>query len=377
MKIALVIFRLGPSHGSILQTFALTRTLEKLGHEVTIIDRQKPIDYFSASITIFKRFGSKILGRHKGPFFYFGEYSPQVMSNLDVFVNEELKKRRFLRVRTERQLSKIVNQNYEVYIIGSDQVWRPKFVYDIYYYYLNFLPSSDRAKRIAYAPSFGVDFWEYTEEQTKKCKELAQLFNAISVREYTGVNLCEKYLGVSAVHVIDPTMLLQQNDYEMLIHQIDNTKENYIAYSVLDDTEKTKEILHKVSNKLRLPLKRINRDPKSLDKKERYIEPGIESWLSGIRNASFVVTDSFHATVFSIIFNKPFVVIMNEKRGSARILSLLNIFGLDNRIVKSSEEEIDTNIAIDWGIINSIKKEWQMKSFEFLEEALSKAKWGK
>lgn len=372
MKIALIIFRIGPSHGSILQTYALTRTLEKMGHDVSIIDRQMPIDFFSASITILKRIGSKILGRHKGPVFYFEEYPPQMMSNLDAFVNKELKKRRFLRARTERQLSKIVDQDYDVYIIGSDQVWRPKFVYNIYYYYLDFLPSDNRAKRIAYAPSFGVDFWEYTEEQTKKCKELAKLFNAISVREYTGVHLCEKYLGVSAEHVLDPTMLLTQSDYEALISQDSNAKENYIAYSVLDDSERSKEILNQISSCLNLPLKRINRDPKSPINNERYIEPGIETWLSGIRDASFVITDSFHATVFSIIFHRPFFTINNTMRGSSRFESLLEMVGLKNRIIYDvndiSTNDISTNL--NWNDVDGRISKMRLKSVKYLKDNL-------
>ena len=368
MKIALVIFRLGPSHGSILQTYALYKILKRLGHEVTIINRQPNVKVLSTLKKCASRLKHRLIGDYRGPVFYTGDYSPQSMINLNEFVDNNFKDD-LVTIVSEKELNKVKNNEYDAYIIGSDQTWRPEYVCDIYYYYLDFLPRNNKAKRIAYAPSFGVDVWEYDEIQTKKCKELAHLFDSISVREQSGVELCKKYLDIEAEHVLDPTMLLKREDYEKLIQKASEEDENYIAYSVLDDTESTSEILDIISGKLNLPLKRINCNHHSPNKRFCYAEPSIEDWLNGIRNAAFVVTDSFHATIFSIIFNRPFLTIGNIERGMSRFSSILNQMGLQGRLITSSNiegYECLVNEPIMWERVNQTIEEIRQKSINYL-----------
>lgn len=113
-----------------------------------------------------------------------------------------------------------LEHNFDAFIVGSDQVWRykyyPWFGNDIANVYLKF--ASPQSIKIAYAASFGTDLWEYPQDKTEECKMLAQKFRAISVREKSGIKLCHDFLDVNATFVLDPTMLLQKADYELLIN---------------------------------------------------------------------------------------------------------------------------------------------------------------
>ncbi len=373
MKIALIIFRIGPSHGSILQTYALNKVLVNMGHDVTIIDRQPPIKIVRDSMSLIKRLLFGLLGKYKGPIFYLGAYSNTSMKELFLFISKHLSPS-MKTIRSEAQVLNLNNEGYQAYIVGSDQTWRPKFVYNIYYYYLDFLQSKNKVKRIAYASSFGTSDWEYNPKETLVCKDLAMRFDAISVRENDGVNLCKTYFGVEASHVLDPTMLLTKQDYMALFDSKEEVNK-YIAFSLLDINSFYTESLDKISAYYNLPIKRLNSRSNDIRSKNDCIEPSIEAWLSGIYNAEFVVTDSFHATVFCIIFNKPFITLINSRRGISRISSLLGLFGLNNRCVKNicdiEKLQLSNSIVdIDWNNVNvklSLQREY---SLNWLKTAL-------
>ena len=106
--------------------------------------------------------------------------------------------------------------NYDAYVVGSDQCWRPRYNAFLSSMFLDFV-KGEKTKRIAYAASFGTDQWEFTQEMTSICVPLAQKFDFVSVREDSGLKLCKEHLGVNAVHVLDPTLLLTKEDYTHLI----------------------------------------------------------------------------------------------------------------------------------------------------------------
>ena len=198
-----------------------------------------------------------------------------------------------------------------------------------------------------------------------------RLFDAISVREDSGVLLSSQYLGVNATHVLDPTMLLDVSDYVDLIENNSVLSPNKtLAYSVLDDNEEKISIIQNVSKLLDLEIVRIKADESKL----KYVETGIEFWLDEIRKSSFVITDSFHATVFAIIFNKPFIVIGNKLRGIGRLTSLLNMFDLSNRLVYENETLDLTNIieeTISWDMVNERRCILREKSLDFIKNNIS------
>ena len=233
-------------------------------------------------------------------------------------------------------------------------------------------------KRVAYAASFGVDKWEFTNEETKECAPLAQLFDAVSVREDSGIPLCKEHLGVEACHVLDPTMLLEREDYEALVREdgIAPRPGNLFCY-VLDKSVRMEETISIIAAQTKLtPFHTMPKSGATQEAVENHIEdciyPPVTAWLRSFMDAELVVTDSFHGCVFSIIFNKPFVVLGNESRGQARFSSLLMIFGLESRFCSDNARLTDiVNRPIDWERVNALRQSWQKKSFDFLRTSLS------
>ena len=371
MKIALVVYRIGPSHGSILQTFALYQILCRMGHDVTILNRQNNPSIYRYLRNTIARIKDIVLYRYNGPIFYTTDYSPLTMKELNLFFQEYLSVRT-VTFRKKCDLDRIILSDYDCYIVGSDQTWRPKFVYDVRYYFLSFLPSSHLAKRIAYAPSFGTSEWEYSPQLTEECKGYLSKFSAVSVREDDGVELCKKYFGVQATHVLDPSMLLKREDYISLIDIFRLERVKILAFSILDKSELAVEIIRRISHKLGINPYQINASHNSTA--AGWVEPGIDKWLGGIWQSSFVVTDSFHATVFSIILNRPFITIVNISRGSSRIKSLLAMFGLEDRMISSLDQLTDDLLfgKINWENVNNILEIERDKSLNWLKNALEK-----
>lgn len=366
MNIALIIFRIGPSHGSLLQTYALYHVLKEMGHNVTIINRKDKLPFKTFVKRTLYRVYKTLRGEHFDSIISTEVVPHRVMKELNRFVDKN-----FSHDLVEFSDLNITKSDFDAFVIGSDQVWRPRFVQDIAYYYLNFIKSQKNIKRISYAASFGVDNWEYSEQETVECKELAQLFDAVSVREDSGVNLCKRYLGVEAIHVLDPTMLLDEVDYCKLTGESSfSTLSQTLAYSILDNSHSKKQIIDKVSEILGLRPVSIKADEGNLN----YVETSIEYWLDEIRKSSFIITDSFHATVFAIIFNKPFVVIGNKFRGTGRLTSLLNMFELSQRMIFEDESfdlEYLINDNIDWEMINKHRSALKSKSLKFLKNNLT------
>src|SRR5690606_19494961 len=217
------------------------------------------------------------------------------------------------------------NNTFDAVIVGSDQTWRPKYSPNIYNYYLDFLEENQQIKKIAYASSFGTAEWEYTTEETEKCKKLVKQFDAISVREAAGVDLCKNKLGVDATHLLDPTLLLTADDYSEIINRPKENKELFTY--VLDESKEKQDFINEVSQKLNLKQhtnQGISFNANVKRPLEELIKPPLETWLQGFRDAEFVITDSFHGTVFSIINKKPFISLVNVERGASRFESFLS-----------------------------------------------------
>lgn len=270
-------------------------------------------------------------------------------------------------------------EKYDIFVVGSDQVWRRKYG-DVKRYFLGFLENKNKTK-IAYAASFGLDnIDEYSSNEKNVCKHLIKEFSAISVREESAIDILSKEFNVQSSLVLDPTLLLEKQDYVSLIGNASTfNAENKIFCYVLDKTQEKNIIIDKLKTNL-------DKDIVELMPKEKFsvktknilgcVFAPVEDWLKGFRDCDFVITDSFHGTVFSIIFNKPFIVIANQDRGLSRFTSLLNIFSLQDRLVFSkkdlTKDLLDNLIDIDFSKVNSIKQEKKKYSLDFLQKALSK-----
>jgi len=375
MKIAILTQPLKSNYGGLLQAYALQKVLKEMGHEVLTLDIDiKPTFYKDFRSTIGRIVRKYIFHQKninnilpvrpsKSEYKIISQHTQKFIKN-NIETTEKL--------QSIKKISILKNYNFDAFIVGSDQVWRPCYSPGITAFYLDFLGNDKITKRIAYAASFGVDNWEYDEVLTKNCKCLAQKFDAISVRENSGVQLCKKYLDVNATHVLDPTMLLNQEDYISLINKDNTNKSNTLMVYVLDKSEEKEYMVQKISKLLDLSINTIMPIKKYSKKSRKNINdcifPPVSNWLKGFIDAEYVITDSFHGTVFAIIFNKPFITIGNNSRGLSRFTSLLKIFGLESRLILSSDNLTKELIEapIDFKKVNVIKERQKQIAINFL-----------
>lgn len=379
MKIGIVTLPFNWNYGGILQTFALQQALKELGHESVTINRNTVIMPLKIKILSFvRRTILKVIFRKDVVVRTWANKKEEkiIRKHTDRFIKEHVATTDLF--RSEADFKNIEKYSFDAFVCGSDQVWRPKYSPKLENHFLGFLSEKNKAKRIAYAASFGVDNWEFNASQTKACSVLAQKYDAISVREDSAIELCQNYLGVSSQLVLDPTLLIPKEKYEELVEKdaipkMPGTLFNY----VLDLTDEKKEFIEKAAKELTLvPFSSTAggsfRDL-GKDKLNDCIFPPITRWIRSFMDAEFVITDSFHGTAFSIIFNKPFISIGNKKRGITRFTSFLKMLGLENRLIFDFEQASLELVkqTIDFDEVNRMLDNERKKSYAFLKEALN------
>ena len=377
MRIGILTLPLHTNYGGILQAYALQTVLERMGHQVVVFDTPNNFPLpplWKLPFCFVKRLINVCLGKGNRIFVekYLTEVRRGITRKMQPFVDINIHRKI---ITNFKQLNA---KEYDAIVVGSDQVWRAVYFpmwrgQSIENAYLAFAKDWN-VRRVAYAVSFGTNEWEYSARQTQNCKRLLHSFDAVSVREKNGVNLCKKYFGVDALQVLDPTMLLAKEDYIQLF-QKNNTpksKGNLLIY-ILDKKEQISKLIDELTIKKHLIPFSVNNpfeydDAKPLDMR---IKPSVETWLRGFYDAELIVTDSFHACVFSILFKKQFVVVGNHERGMDRFVSLLQMFGLEDRLI-SPNSDICSLPLIDYEIVYNKYDELKEKSFDFLQNALKK-----
>ena len=381
MKIGILTQPLHSNYGGLLQNYALQQVLIHANHEVETIDWWKPNNL---------RTKLSMVRWSMLSFFFPSKYQKQryqpnqkeldvICRNTNHFISAYIKHTRA--ARSNKDFIKLSQKgDYEAYVVGSDQCWRPCYNAFLFSMFLDFVRCK-QVKRIAYAASFGTDKWEFTPRQTDVCATLAQKFDLVTVREDSGMALCKEYLKVDAIHVLDPTMLLTKEDY---IHLIEKEKEpkavgtlfNYI----LDPDEKKKTFIQRVADSRGLTsfqvLPKCQAENRTKEDVKKHIEdcvfPSVVTWLRAFMDAEMTIVDSFHGMVFSILFNKPFWVIGNTCRGMSRFISLLKVFNLESRLLNADKfDSVDFNAPIDWEKVNRIL---EMKRSECKELLLNKVR---
>lgn len=343
MKIAILTQPLHNNYGGNLQNFALQKVLKDMGHEPVTVDKQHTIKLREKlKLGYFKRLVFHYLKGTPKPLWksYFSSKKDKkyIRQDITAFIDTYINKTPSL--YSDEAVQAIFNENnFDAVIVGSDQCWRPMYSPNIYTYYLDFLKDNKEIKKISYAASFGTDEWEYTQEQTIRCKELVQQFNLVTVREKPAVNLVTEKLKKDAEFVLDPTLLLKKEDYIDLFSGKRLPDNNGIYTYILDNSDWKSQVVETAKEKFGLQQFSNQHNEHALNEKKI---PSIESWIKGFADADFVITDSFHGTVFSIIFGKPFISLVNASRGSSRFKSLLEELGLTERLLWDfNKEEVD------------------------------------
>lgn len=270
--------------------------------------------------------------------------------------------------------AQLAESGIETVVVGSDQVWRGGYARSqksLPFFFLEFATEAVRRRSIAYAASFGTDTWEGNEQETEVCRKLLQDFKAVSVRESSGVDVCRSFFDRAALHVADPTLLLQSSDYQALIDDEKGKSPDtpFISTYLLDSHSEASSAIARILN---LPIQSLKDNPQAPHRRDRF-PLRVGQWLRFIRDCECLITDSFHGCVFAIIFNKPFICLGNENRGSARFDSLLGTFDLKERLVTNpSTEQLQQLIRtpINWEKVNHIRNAEKERAIAFLKDNL-------
>lgn len=361
-KVAIITFEFNYNYGAILQATALQYFLTDSGYKVDIVNRgwgklPPPDKYKTLNI---KTIVSHILGRH------------YTLRNLIRF-----KKQHWSMTTSFRKDQDIVSclKKYEAVVIGSDQIWNSACIPVQELYYFGIHTNPENQKVIAYAPSFGKNRFEASPKEIRILSNHLRKFKALSVRETDGCNLMKAKFGIADVPcVLDPTMLMDAKFYIELAKVKKHDNKN-LAYYILDMTPEKRNYIDTFAKihglipvNMNQPKKSNSVNPFARLKSLKY--PSVETWLDILANAQFVITDSFHGSVFSILFNKQFQTFGNAERGISRFETLLSRFGLEERMI-DSKGIIDYNPKeIDYSNVNNIIEEERCKSAKFLRKAL-------
>ena len=365
MRISILTLPLHVNYGGILQCYALQTILQRMGHDVRVLTKfQYGRSYYiiypmAVCKRLFKRF---VLGKKVAIF-----KAPHqiIRQHTDRFIH------RYIHQYTQRKWTAKIASRFEAIVVGSDQVWRPLYFQPIEEAFLSFL-SDMNIKRIAYAASFGVDYCEYTEEQREICSSLLKKFNAVSVRETSGIKLCQECFGIQAVQMLDPTLLLSADDYRELIKNSKSqpSQGNMLVY-MLDRTKEKEEFVEQIAKEKGLIPFWMDSDVDDENLPlEKRIKMPVEQWLRSFDDAEFVLTDSFHGCVFSLIFRKQFLAVGNKERGLSRFHSLWALFLLQDRLILSFNEYNGNLSSIDYDKVHDQLHNLQSQSILFLKNNL-------
>ena len=367
MKVDVITRHSVANYGSILQSYATQKIIEQLGYECEIIDYTRLEEQGKNK--------SKTLCRNSKT------WNKNVLTRLIYRViqtpnylyayNKFKKFRRKLLKQTNIEYSsieelKINPPKADIYCSGSDQIWGKIGTHECdEAYFLGFVPEG--SKCISYAASIGKE--NISNEIKESIRKFLPKYSKILVREKSAVDIIKKEGITNVEQVLDPTLLLNQIEWNEMANY--NPKEQkYVLVYQLHDNKKFVEYAKKFAKKVKLPLLRICPSTQSIIRGGKpIILPTPQEFISYFKNAEYIVTDSFHGTVFSLIFNKKFVDILPNET-STRIISILELTNLKSRILKSYDDFSLIGKEINYNEVNKILQDERSKSIEKFKNAI-------
>ncbi len=370
MKTAIITLPLHTNYGGLLQAYALKSALESQGHDVTVLDLKEKMPVPRGIKAPFVYLGRALKGAEVFREKRYKRELPVLSSNTSAFVDK------YIKPRMIDSYHDVMEGDYDAFVVGSDQVWRPLYFHPIEDAFLAFTRDLD-VRRVAYAASFGTDKLEYEYIQIEECSRLLAGFDGVSVREDSAVAQCAEWFDYeSAVHVLDPVMLLPASVYmDMAASAQEHPAVGKMTTYILDSSaEKTHAVdfMKRVSG---LDVHDVSVRPYVNDRPASgRVVPPVEQWLAAFADAEFIVTDSFHGCVLAILLHKRFIAVGNNRRGMARLSSLMTMFGLDMRLVQGIDPEDDGSFFLsepDWAEIDSVLDFRRGTSLDFLKKVLA------
>lgn len=260
-----------------------------------------------------------------------------------------------------------VKERFDKISCGSDQVWNPDITGNDMSYFLDFC---EPGQRIAYAPSFGVSELDSVYEHD--VAEELQKFSALSVREVEGQEIVRKLTGSEAQVVLDPTMLLEAEEWKTMAKKsiFSRLPQHYIAYFVFHSNKYVEDFVKKLVDKTGLQVIRYTWSAKQSLLERNYVgQYGPREWLWFLSHADYVITDSFHGSVFSLLFHKEVFVSLASKTNS-RMRCLMDQFGLMDHVLCEGAPMPTLDTTIDYERFEACKKEKVESSLSYLIQAI-------
>lgn len=364
LKIAIITFQYAHNYGSVLQAYALKTLLENKGYKVSVIDFIHKKDYGQ-----YKLFRKKYYCKHPWGIILDVMYLKQNKSRIKHFknfVNENLNltSKQYFNSKNMEELNEI----FDIFICGSDQIWNLDCTRGVEpAYFLKFVDNNKL--KIAYAPSLSHE--KFSKDYSEDFREALKNIDYISIREKSTLPLIEKLTNKTVNVVLDPTLLLEKKYYEKLIPKNNLKKEKYIFVYMLEYNKDLIKYCNKYSKVNGIKLiyitdRRYN--GMNIIKGENAFEAGPNRFLEYILDAELIITNSFHATVFSIIFHKQFIV-FRTKRSSSRMKDLLLSLGINGCMY---DEKLNINTIIDYTKIDKRLSNLRKNSLLYLEKALNR-----
>lgn len=386
MKIGIItLWQSSDNYGQQLQCWALQQELIKLGHEPYLIRYDIEHKFGKNKPSIMKKILKLLLVYPIVPFLMrkIKERKDQKLGAYNALRNVERNFANFRKdnvimsnlVYTSLQNLKEIPPRADAYIVGSDQVWA--FLLDNLENRAIFLDFGEKTtRRIAYAPSFSMP--SYPDRLKSLLKNNLERFDFLSVREQTGVKICNE-LGFQSQIVLDPTLLLEKDSYETISSSESLGDYIYLYYLNIKDAEEVqwcrlKQFAKKTKLKIiATPASGYIQGRELFDNVE-YRYATIPQWINLINGARLVVTTSFHGVVFCILHHTPFVYFPLKgkfSRGNNRVLDLLKELGLEDRCISGSVDyhRLD-KLIIKWNDVDILLKCNRIKSIEYLKQAL-------
>jgi hypothetical protein len=374
MKIGILTFHFSTNYGALFQAYGLRNYLKGLGHEVEFINYQPEYLEEGSKINISNLFSKAILTivylklvNFKEKYFgnkvkekYFKEF-----------------KKDFLGIDTTKVYKTIKaleeeNLYFDLLVTGSDQVWNPSEQFGVDpVYFLDFKVSNPKIKRISYAPSFGKSSIE--DKFADEISQLISKLDVVSIRELSGAEIIKQLTSIESSVVPDPTALV--SDYTKIMNPYEVKDKNYVFCYYLRSRDTIGKISEHIASNNNLSIYSPHNPHRRWKEIGETVNPGPREWLYLLYNSKFVVTNSFHGTMLSILLNKPFIVVgigSGEKsKYNERALNILKLCGLENRFVSDfNSAKVDELKAeeINWIEVNMKINELKLQGTNYLNK---------
>ena len=369
-KVGIITFHNSYNCGSMLESFALHKYLLKSGVDNEIVnfsnDGQKRLySIYERNHNVKDIVKNMILFPHRKRLKY---------NNL---CYQKFQERNFKMTKEYSSMSELSDDNYSVVVAGSDQIWNVTIVdFDDAY----FLPWVKKARKVAYAPSFGARNILKHAKNPSKYQKCLDDFDALSVREENGKKWIKELTGKEVEVLIDPTLLLEAKDYDLIRDKDYKVPEKYLFFYCPTFQKDICQFVSKIAKKYQLPVITWSSKKYYIHniKKYGFTLADYESpavYLTLIKNASLVITTSFHGTIFSSIYQKKFFTIKNGDmyKEDDRVLTLLDSLGLMNRLIPYEyDRNFDYLQDINYQNYDKNLKRLQKKAKKYIKENIEK-----